>query len=166
MIESEGRMNTDDVVVKRIAPVRVAELTGRAAGYRPGDIGPVVGPLFERLRRELETAGIRPVGPGIAYYEDVPGGEDAIVVHAAMPVANGGGDGQAYAVVDLPEIPEAVTTVHHGSMDNVLSTLQTLARWMDANGRASAGYARELYLDCPSDPAHWVTELQEPVRPS
>lgn len=164
-IESEGRMNTDDVVVKRIPPVRVAEMTCRAASYRPEDIGPVAGPLFERLGRELETAGVRPVGPGIAYYEDAPGGEDAIVVHAAMPVGAGGRDGRAFAIVDLPEIAEAATAVHHGPMDDVMSTLQSLARWMDVNGQKSAGYARELYLACPEDRSGWVTELQEPIRP-
>src|SRR5437773_10906878 len=33
MIETEGRMSTEDVVVKQVAPVRVAELTGIAGGY-------------------------------------------------------------------------------------------------------------------------------------
>jgi hypothetical protein len=29
-------------------------------------------------------------------------------------------------------------------MDNVMPTIQTLARWIDANGYCSAGYNREL----------------------
>jgi hypothetical protein len=48
-------------------------------------------------------------------------------------------------------------------MDNVMSTIQTLAQWIDANGHRSAGYNRELYLDCPQDKDLWVTELQEPL---
>ncbi|MDI5973823.1 MerR family transcriptional regulator [Streptomyces sp. SL13] len=163
-IESEGVMDTDDVVVKRIAAVRVAELTGRAAGYRPQDIGPVAGPLFDALCRELDAAGVTPAGPGIAYYEDVPGGEEEIVVHAALPVAVDGRAAWPFAVVDLPEIAAAATVVHHGPMDDVLTTMQTLGRWMDVNGRSSAGYPRELYLDCPPDRTRWVTELQEPLR--
>jgi hypothetical protein len=50
-------------------------------------------------------------------------------------------------------------------MDGVMSTIQTLARWIEANGYRSAGYNRELYLNygCDGDPAAWTTELQEPV---
>ncbi|WP_218952180.1 hypothetical protein [Amycolatopsis anabasis] len=40
--------------------------------------------------------------------------------------------------------------------------VQSLARWIDANGHRSTGYPRELYLECPENPDDWVTELQEP----
>lgn len=165
-IESEGRMSTDDVVIKRIPAVRVAELTGRAASYEPQDIGPVIGPLFQELCTALEQAGTAPAGPGIAYYEDTPDGDghgDGIVVHAAMPVAKQPAAEHGLSIVDLPPIESAATVVHRGSMDEVLSTTQTLARWIDANGYRSTGYARELNLECEGDPSTWVTELQEPV---
>ncbi|GIH44899.1 DNA-binding transcriptional regulator, MerR family [Microbispora rosea] len=161
-IESEGQMNTDDVVVKRIPAVRVAELSGVARSYEPRDIGPVVGPLFQELCRRLDEAGVTPVGPGIAYYEDAPGG-DGILAHAAMPVAVAPEDGHDFAVVDLPAIERAATIVHRGPMDDVLSTEQTLARWIADGDHRSAGYARELYLEAGEDPAGWVTELQEPL---
>jgi len=35
--------------------------------------------------------------------------------------------------VDLPEIEQAATIVRGGSMDNVMPTIQTLARWIDAD---------------------------------
>ena len=41
--------------------------------------------------------------------------------------------------------------MHRGSMDGSTATVQTLARWIDANGYRSTGYAREIYLDCPED---------------
>ncbi|MGW1200891.1 MerR family transcriptional regulator [Streptomyces sp. NPDC002536] len=163
-IESEGRMSTDDVVVKRIPTVRVAELSGVAAGYAPEQIGPVVGPLFDELCRRLTEAGVTPVGSGIAYYESAPGadGGDAILVHAAMPVATSA-IGSGFTLVDLPAIDSAATIVHRGSMDDVMPTVQALARWIDANGHRSAGFARELCLKAPEDRAGWVTELQEPI---
>ncbi|WP_169982971.1 MerR family transcriptional regulator [Microbispora sp. H10836] len=161
-IESEGHMNTDDVVVKRIPAVRVAELSAVARSYEPEDISPVVGPLFDELCRRLAEAGVTPVGPGIAYYEDVPGG-DGILAHAAMPVAVAPEDGHDFAVVDLPAIERAATIVHRGPMDDVLPTAQTLAQWIADGGDRSAGYARELYLEAGEDPARWVTELQEPL---
>ncbi|MFI1303595.1 MerR family transcriptional regulator [Streptomyces sioyaensis] len=218
-IESEGRMSADDVVVKPTGTVLLAELTGIAAGYGPEDIGPVIQPLYTELCRQLETAGVTPAGPGLAYYEDAPTagsgserpaggsegsagggsgttaapGNEAIVVHAGMVITRealdkagltvdgsstpadgsaltaGGGvvtagaDGPGFAVVTLPGLDCAATVVHRGPMSRILPTAQNLAHWIDANGYRSAGYARELYLECPPDQEKWVTELQEPV---
>jgi DNA-binding transcriptional MerR regulator len=162
IIEKEGAMPTDDVQIKRIPAVRVAELTAIAASFEPAEIGPVISPLYEELCVRLDRAGVTPVGPAIAYYEDSPDG-DGIRVHAALPVAADPSNDHEFTIVDLPEIEQAATILHRGSMDDVMSTIQTLARWIDANGYRSAGYNRELYIDLPSDKAAWVTELQEPV---
>lgn len=163
-IESEGHMPADDVVIRAVPAVRVAELTGTAASYQPQDIGPVIGPLYERLLPLLEGVGLRPTGPGIACYEDAPEGGGAIVVHAGVTVSapvGPVGDTEV-RVVELPPF-EAATIVHRGAMDDVLSTTHTLARWLDANGYRSTGYTREVNLECPPDHESWVTELQEPV---
>ncbi|KQX36652.1 MerR family transcriptional regulator [Streptomyces sp. Root63] len=163
-IESEGHMPADDVVIKTVPAVRVAELTGTAASFQPQDIGPAIGPLYDRLLPLLEGAGLRPTGPGIARYEDAPEGGGAIVVHAGVTVSapvGPVGDTEV-RVVELPPF-EAATIVHRGAMDDVLSTTHTLARWLDANGYRSTGYSREVNLECPPDQGSWVTELQEPV---
>ncbi|MCA6092144.1 MerR family transcriptional regulator [Streptomyces sp. SCA3-4] len=169
-IESEGRMSTHDVVVKSVPAVRVARLSTRVASFGPEDIGPVAGPLFDELCRRLAAAGVTPTGPGVQHYEDAPDG-GGIVVHVAFPVGaaahgeDGGEDrGEDFEVVDLPAVPTVATVVHHGSMDDIVPTAQTLARWIDANGYRSTGYAREVYLAYgEGDPAGWVTEIQEPV---
>ncbi|GGZ72229.1 MerR family transcriptional regulator [Streptomyces subrutilus] len=192
-IESEGSMPVDDVVVKSLPPVRVAELSAIAQSYEPQDIGPVIGPLFGELCRRLDRAGVVPTGPGIARYEDAPdsgaspgtpgtpaasapepgagteAGAGAILVRAALPVAAGvrAADlGGGVRIVTLPAVERAATLVHRGSMDGVLPASQTLARWIDAHGYRSAGYARELSLACPEDRDQWVTELQEPLSPA
>ena len=162
-IEREGAMPTDDVQVKRIPAVRVAELTGTAAGFEPESIAPVIGPLYDELGCMLERAAIVPAGPPVAYYEDAPGG-DGVLVHAAMPVNADPGGSHAFSIVDLPEIQHAATIVHHGSMDSVVPTIQTMARWIEANGYRSAGYNRELYIEVGADRDAWVTELQEPIE--
>ncbi|OKH99865.1 MerR family transcriptional regulator [Streptomyces sp. CB02923] len=162
-IEAEGRMTADDVVVKRIEPVRVAELTGTAASFGPEDVGPVIRPLYDELLRRLTAAGVEPSGPGIAYYEDAPGGGDRITVHAAVVVAAGPLPSHDFAVVDLPGIGQAATVVHRGPMERVLPTAQALARWLDDSPYRSAGYPRELTLESPEDRERWVTELQEPI---
>ncbi|MFC9235857.1 MerR family transcriptional regulator [Streptomyces decoyicus] len=200
-IESEGRMSADDVVVKRTGAVLLAELSGIAASYGPEDIGPVIQPLYGELCRRLETAGVTPAGPGLAYYEDAPetsaaktpeartAEEDgpawtreAIIVHAGIVIteealAKAGATtdstsghpgtptptGLGFDVVTLPALDCAAAVVHRGPMSRILPTVQNLAHWIDANGYRSAGYARELYLECPPDQEKWVTEIQEPV---
>jgi DNA-binding transcriptional MerR regulator len=165
IIEREGAMSADEVQIKRIPGIRVAELTGTAAGFEPKSIGPVIQPLYDDLCGRLNRAGLTPTGPAIAYYEDFPDG-DGVLVHATLPVNADPGDDHDFSIVDLPEIEQAATIVHRGSMDNVMATIQTLARWIDANGYRSAGYNRELYVESGQDRAAWVTELQEPVATS
>lgn len=165
IIESEGAMPADDVQIKRIPPARVAELAATAASFEPESITPVIGPLCERLFRDLDRAGVAPAGPNLAYYEHAPGDDSAVVVHAAVPVNAEPGGPHRLTITDLPAIEQAATIVHRGPMDTVMSTLQTLAHWIDGNGYRSVGFNRELYIryGC-GDPADWVTELQEPVE--
>jgi DNA-binding transcriptional MerR regulator len=164
LIEEEDTMPTDDVQVKRIPGVRVAELAGLADSFEPEAIGPVIQPLYDRLVAALGRAHVTPTGPDVAYYEDAPGG-DQVVVHAAVPVNAVASDTYEFAIVDLPTIEQAAAIVHRGPMDSVVATAQTLARWIDANGYRSGDYHRELYLDygCGENPSGRTTELQEPV---
>ncbi|MBA0053913.1 MerR family transcriptional regulator [Streptomyces sp. AJS327] len=164
-IQREGHMNEQDVVVKTLPPVRVAELSGTAEGFGPEHIGPVIQPLYEELFRRLERAGVTPSGPGVAYYECA---EDdvAVTVHAGVTVSAAPDARYDFDVVDLPGVERAATTVHHGSMDRVAPTHQALGRWIEANGYRSYGNSRELTLECDGDPETWVTELQEPVVPA
>jgi len=160
-IEDGARVPADGVVVKRLAPVRVAELAGVAASYEPEAITPVIQPLYHDLWQRLASADIPAAGPGLAYYEDTAQG--GILVHATVPVAVPLEGDHGVSIVDLPEVENAAAIIHHGPMDDVLSTGQALARWIDANGYHSAGYAREVTLHWCPDPEQWVTELQQPI---
>ncbi|MCG5470052.1 MerR family transcriptional regulator [Micromonospora sp. LAH09] len=162
MIESEGRMATQEVVLKEIVSVRVAELTAVAPSYQGEDIGPVIQPLYPELFRRLGDAGITPAGPSIAWYEPAPGDDgDAVVVHAGVTVGVGAEAASDVAVVDLPAVRTAATIIHHGAMDDVEPSMQALARWIEDNGYRTDGFAREVYLDyCPDAPEKGVTELQ------
>jgi len=165
-IEDEARAPVDGVVIKHLAPIRVAELTGTAPGYQLEDISPVIQPLYQDLFARVTRAGLDCAGHGIAYYEDSRVKADAVVVHAAVQVAADLGDVDGFSVVDLPEVDRAATIIHHGSMDDVLPTGQALARWIDASGLRSIGYARELMVEWSPDPEQWVTELQQPIGPA
>ena len=164
-IEDQSRAPADGIVIKHLAGVRVAELTGVAASYQPEDITPVIGPLYEQLWPRVHGAGMTAC-QGIAYYEDSNARPGAVTVHAGVHVTAGRSDIADLSVVELPEVATAATIIHHGSMDDVLPTGQALARWIDANGYQSVGYARELMLEWSPDKEHWVTELQQPLRPA
>lgn len=161
IIEKEGAVALNEVTVKRIDAMRVAELSALAKGFEPESITPVIQPLYEELGRRLEEAGLTPVGPSVAYYEEAADG--GVSVHACCPVDAEPQD-YDFALVDLPPIEQAATIIHRGPMDTVMSTIQELAQWIDANGYRSTGYNRELYVDygC-GDPNGWTTELQEPI---
>ncbi len=161
IIESEGVMPTNDVVVKPLPAVRVAELTGIAAGFEPGSIGPVIQPLFADLAGRLERAHLAFAGPATAYYEELADG--TVLVHASVPVNAEPRADYDFAIVDLPAVERAATIVHRGTMDDVLPTWQALGRWIDDNGHRTSGHAREQTLAYTPDPAGWVTELQEPI---
>ena len=165
IIELEGAMPVDDIQVKRIPAVRVAELTATAARLEPASINPVIQPLYRELGERLGQAGLTPAGPATSYYEDAPDG-DGVIVHAALPVNADPGSAHGFEITDLPEITQAATIMHRGPMDNVMATIQILARWIDENGYRSSGHVRELTLECPDDPDKWVTELQEPITPA
>ena len=68
-----------------------------------------------------------------------------------------------FRVVELSGIAAAATLIHLGSMDNVLPSIQALARWIDASGYRSLGYPREVTLKLGDVQGDWVTELQEPI---
>lgn len=155
-IEREGYMRTDEVVLKRIAPVRVAELSARAASYDGEDIGPVIQPLYRELLARLAAGEVPITGPGCAYY--VAEDDGSVMVHAGLEVAVA--NGPDFDMVDLPAIETAATIIHHGSMDNVGPTFQTLAHWIEENGFRAVGLAREVSLHCPENLDEWVTELQ------
>lgn len=158
-IESEGLMPTNDVVLKQVPSIRVAELTGVIPDF--ASIGPVIGPLYEELNRRLDAAGIAPGDTGVSYYEDTPDG--GILVHAGIQVSAAPRDDDGLRVLDLPPVELAATIVHRGSPDTLLTSVQALAHWIEANGYRSAGYPREVSLECPPNRDEWVTELQEPV---
>ncbi|MGO8961368.1 MAG: MerR family transcriptional regulator [Streptosporangiaceae bacterium] len=165
-IEDEGRPPIDGVVIKRLAPIRVAELTGTAASYEPEDISPVIQPLYDALFARIASAGVVCSGPGIAYYEDSGVQAGAVVVHAAVQVTADPGNRHDFNVVDLPEVDCAATIIHHGAMDDVLPTGQALARWIDASAYRAIGYARELMVEWSPDREQWVSELQQPLGPA
>jgi DNA-binding transcriptional MerR regulator len=173
MIESEGHMDTGDVVLKNIPALRVAQLSATATGYdHPASIGENLSPLYPRLMELMEQHGVAMTGAPLAWYEPAPTepGDETIRVHAAFPIGDAEvGPDAGFEVVELPPIEQAATALHHGHMNEAFRTGQKIANWIDDNDRrvVDPGFAREVYLDCPpGEFEKWVTEMQVPVQAS
>ncbi len=171
MIESEGHMDTGDVVLKTVPAVRLAMLAATATSYDdPSSITENLSPLYPRLMELMEQHGVPMTGAPIAYYTAAPTepGDETIEVHAAFPIGAAEVPGAAgFDVVTLPPVEQAASAMHLGPMSEAFRTGQKIATWIDDNGyRADGpGYAVEVYLDCPpGDFDKWVTEMQVPVR--
>jgi DNA-binding transcriptional MerR regulator len=162
-IENEGSMPQEDVVIRQLPAIRLAELSGTAASFSPDDTGLLIGRLFDELGRRLDSAGVAPVGPRTVYFETPAEDEYGIVVHVGLPVSPGVTAGQDFQVVSLPPVERAATIVRRGMIHGFLSTSQLLVRWVEAHGYRFDGHAREVTLNSSENPDECVAELQAPV---
>lgn len=165
LTRGEPSMSTITTQLKQLPASHVAQATADAPGFGPQLVGPVIGPLFERLHRDLVAAGIRPGPDPVARYEAIEsGGGAGARVYAAFPVADGVTSGPGFAVTDVAGADLAVTTVHTGAMAGIAETWEALNTWITDNGYELAGVCREVYLVSEPEPQdNWVTELQQPV---
>jgi DNA-binding transcriptional MerR regulator len=163
LIENEDSMPQEDVIIRQLPAVRLAELSGTAASFSPDDTGPLIARLFDELSRRLGSAGIAPAGLRTVYFETPGEGEYGIVVHVGLPVSPAVTGGQDFQVVSLPPVERAATIVHRGMSHGFLSTSQLLVRWVDAHGYRFDGHAREVTLSSAENPEDCVAELQAPV---
>jgi DNA-binding transcriptional MerR regulator/predicted transcriptional regulator YdeE len=159
-----GTMSQLEFVEKALPAVRVAQIVDSVTDLP--DIGPKIGPMFQRLATALAENGLAPDQPALSWYHPH---DDRMQVAAAFPVAltqtptELAGAGVEVSALDAVE--RAVTVLHHGSMDTIGETWQALIRHIEDKGYQTTGISREVYLHTPldEDPATWVTELQQPL---
>lgn len=171
LLEGEPAMSTFTPTLKPLPTIHLAQASAVAPGFGPENIGPVIGPLFEQLRRDLAAAGIA-LGPNpVATYEALEqGNQEGARANAAYPINSGtalpSGSQAGFSIVDLPAVELAATAVHHGSPSAIGETWAALHAWIDSNGYQLAGICREVYMvSVPEAEENWVTELQQPVVP-
>lgn len=163
LIGNEDSMPQEDVIIRHLPAVRLAELSGTAASFGPDDTSPLIDGLFAELCRRLDSAGIAPAGPRTVYFETPGEGEYGIAVHVGLPVSAMVTEGQDFQVVSLPPVERAAAIVHRGLIHGFLSTSQLLVRWVEAHGYRFDGHAREVTLNSSENPEECVAELQAPL---
>ena len=160
-IEKEGKMPDYQIVIKKTEPMKIASVRGTVPTYH--DITQLCEPLYPMFTEHASSI----VGPFMAIYHDMEYREKDVDIEAAIPISEDLDLPDPIKVRDLPGVDTVATTIHRGSYDNIGEGYQALMAWCEANGYELAGPDIEVYLTAPdkaSDPADYVTELQQPVR--
>jgi DNA-binding transcriptional MerR regulator len=154
-IEQEGKMPTNEVVLKKVEPLRVAAVRGIVPSYPQQDM------LWRELDAYLARHKVNPVGPCLTVYHDTEYRERDVDVEVCEPVVGSPPSEGRVKVYDLPALEKAACILHHGDFSNVGATYDALIKWIETNGYRIVGSNREVYLLAVPYP---VTDVQYPAQ--
>lgn len=165
-LEGEEPMSViTEIEYRSIPPLRVARLVGRAPGYGPQNIGPVVGPMFGKAEGLFKAAGIRPASAPVAEYSGDPESEEGVTVVVAFPVSDDVEEVPGMEITELPGLDQAAVTTYHGAMVGIGPAWMEFLDGVRTDGRAVGGACREVYLTEGGFPeSDWDTLLVQEVE--
>lgn len=164
-IEMEGKMAKYDVVVKKVAPIRVALLKDILPNMEV--ISSTFNRMFNEVNGEMFLRHAESNGSPIAlYYTDMMAQPGDYEVGAAVPTASKIGDGDRVHITELPGYDTMACVVHNGSFATLGQAYEAVGQWVESSGYRIVGPSREVYLkyERGGDPDEYVTELQFPVE--
>src|SRR5258707_13377167 len=162
--EQEAIMPVYNVVLKKVAPLQVAQVRGVAPSME--QIGPTLDRLFDQVLGYSSQHGATSVGPGITLYYDTEYRERDISVGACLSFEGSLNDGEQVKVGELPAVETMASVIHHGSFITLNQAYNAILKWIEANGYHISGPNRELNLEYErgGDQSKFVTEIQFPVE--
>ncbi len=162
--EQEVTMPNYDVILKKVAPLKVAQVRGVTPSME--QIGPTLDRLFDQVIAYIGQHGAIAVGPGITLYYDAEFRDRDINVGACMPFEGSLNDGEQVKVETLPAVETMASAIHSGSFSTLHQAYNAILKWIEANGYSICGPTRELNLEYErgGDQAKFVTEVQFPVE--
>jgi effector-binding domain-containing protein len=117
----------------------------RAPQVKPQDIGPTLRRLHPRVRRFLDSHGIKPAGAPFANYTRMhPDG--SMDIEAGFPVPAGTA-GEGEIVTGRLAGGTAAVAIHVGPYRTLTGTWDALKQWLAASGHARGRDACEVYID-------------------
>jgi len=163
LIEKEGKMPEQEVVVKSVPEVRGLGMRAKVAG--PPGIAEFLGDGFAGLG----MAGVALAGPPMVVYHDPEFSPESIDTEIVCPVAPGVKGPLATPAgrtLEPRTVPggEVAVIVHVGPYETLGESYQTLAGWMGQHGYRGSGPPQEIYLSSPMEPGPPVTEIRFPVE--
>ena len=162
--EREATMPAYDVILKNVAPLRVASVRGVAPSME--QIGPTLDRLFDQVLGYISQHGATIVGPAITLYHNLGPTELDISVEACMPFDGSLSDNEQVKVSQLPAVETMASVIHHGSFSTMNQAYSVIFTWIEANGYRVSGPNRELNLEYErgGDQSKFVSEIQFPVE--
>jgi DNA-binding transcriptional MerR regulator len=166
-LEREDSMVSYEVVVKKVAPQRVASVRGIVP--QPGEQGV----LWGRLMPYLERKGVKVAGPCITVYHDEEAPERDWDIEVLAPIDADLPAEDGVRVYELPGAETMACTVHEGPWATVSEAYAALTQWTGQHGYELAGHPREVILrmaqpradgNVSQTDANGVAEIQFPVR--
>ena len=158
--ENATTVSQYDIVIKKVAPVRIASIRDVVANYD------AQGELWGELGAYLAQHNVKAVAPCLtidhndSYKERDVDLEVCEVIDAALPATD------RVKVRELPAVEQMACTVHHGPFNLLSHGYQALMQWAEASGYRFCGPSREVYLQVSEtgDESTNVAEIQIPVE--
>jgi DNA-binding transcriptional MerR regulator len=165
-IEQEEEMTKYDVVIKKIAAIKVASVRGIVP------TPPQQGSLWGALDEFFAGQSVHPAAPCFALYHDDEYKEKDWDIEACWPLEAELPERGRVKVRTLPAVETMACTVHHGPFVTIGEAYDAIGKWITANGYRIVGPSREIYLQVAEEgqgmvsqtDAGTVTEIQFPVE--
>lgn len=164
--EQEATMPAYDVVIKKVATLRVAQARGLAPKMEQPELGITLGRLFAEVEQAIIQQGAAIAGPGTTLYYDPDFREQDIDVGACLAFTGELRESEQVKVIELPAVETMACVIHHGSFTTMHHAYHAMLAWIEANGYRVSGPNRELNLEFElgGDESKFVTEIQFPVE--
>lgn len=167
MIEREGQMPANEVVIKSVEPIRVLS-------YREVVAGPqCISPFFLAVDRALQRQAIQPCGAWMALYHQGEYREVDLDLEAAIPVTDAITkpvqiEGERWLTLrTLPGCMVASTICRMTCQADVYESNRALSQWVeDHEVHFVSGACREVYHEQPQPSKPVFFEIQIPVEQS
>lgn len=167
-IEGEGRIETVDIVIKRVEPFYA--MTLRRA-FRDNDerqeAAAAIEQAFADGRIKWNGSAITHIYREEEFQGDYSDGEYAIPVDTTHTASVSDSRWGTFTLRELPAIEQAATYLHQGDYDTLNEKYLFLQRWAAENGYKLSGEWRFVYHRGPMhqvDPSEYLTELQHPIE--
>ena len=170
-IEREGKLPQYEVVLKKVAPQRIASI--RQVVPTLADMPRCRSTLYDQLYGWLAHNQIETPGPELAIYHNSEYTEQGIDMEVAVVVGGADPTGEPtapdpVALRQLPAVEMMATVVHHGPPQDVTDAMVALYTWLGSNS-CSTDSIREIHLfgreNDLMDYGPIVIEVQVPVSP-
>lgn len=164
--EQEVTMPAYDVILKKVAPLRVVQIRGVAPTI--GQIGLTLDRLFNEVMEYITQHGAAPLAPGITVYYDPEFCERDVNVGACLAFEGSLQGNDTVEVEELPGFETVASVIHHGSFSTLSPAYNAIFKWIETQGYTISGPNRELNLEYErgGDQSRFVTELQFPINKS